>query len=540
MNAEAEQSALACVTSGLVTFAELEQALKVDDFAIRANRLIFGAMSRINARGGVINSLTLFDDLGNFGEVSDVGGLTALTTLNDWLPPNANAQAIFGIVQEKSRLRAIVTTSTHIAGRAGRGENSATLIHEAMDSLRQLQANGTQPEAPAIFQWPDAIREEGFHGIAGAIVRAIEPHSEADPAALLVQTLILMGSIFGRLGYYLAEGDRHHANEYAVIVGTTSKGRKGTSMGRVMSVSRALDEEFIDNRIIHGVGSGEGLLDAFSNDADCRALVSEGEFARLLAITNREGSTLSAAIRNGWDSGSMEIRTIKRKLKVKGAHLSIIGHITREELLRRLSETEMANGFGNRYLWVCARRSKILPHGGGSFELDPHLIRRLMKAKDSAAHNGNARFFFDDAASELWEQLYPELSEGGQGMLAMMTSRAEAHVVRLALIYALLDGSDKLIRVEHLRAALAVWDYCYASAKFIWGDAIGDAVADEILRALKATTDGMTRWDITDHFSRKKKAAELDRALGVLAERGLIRSVKEDTGGRTSTRYTAL
>ena len=51
---------------------------------------------------------------------------------------------------------------------------------------------------------------------------------------------------------------------------------------------------------------------------------------------------------------------------------------------------------------------------------------------------------------------------------------------------------------------------------------------------------GLTRWDISNHLGRNKAAAELDRAIAVLAERGLIRAEKEETGGRTSTRYWSL
>jgi hypothetical protein len=113
-------------------------------------------------------------------------------------------------------------------------------------------------------------------------------------------------------------------------------------------------------------------------------------------------------------------------------------------------------------------------------------------------------------------------------------------VVRLSLIYAQLDRADQ-IRVEHLRAALAIWDYCAASARFIWSDALGDPTADEILRALRAAgAEGLTRWDITNHFGRNKPAAELDRAIGVVVERGLARFAKEDSGGRPNVRYWAL
>ena len=104
-------------------------------------------------------------------------------------------------------------------------------------------------------------------------------------------------------------------------------------------------------------------------------------------------------------------------------------------------------------------------------------------------------------------------------MLGSMTSRAEAHVVRLSLIYALLDSASA-IRVEHLRAALALWRYCEASARYIWGDSLGDPMADEILRALRAAgDDGLTRWDISNHFGRNKQAREIDRGIGVVTER---------------------
>jgi hypothetical protein len=43
-----------------------------------------------------------------------------------------------------------------------------------------------------------------------------------------------------------------------------------------------------------------------------------------------------------------------------------------------------------------------------------------------------------------------------------------------------------------------------------------------------------------NHFSRHKSAQELDRAIGVLAERGLMRSESEDTGGRPVVRYWAM
>src|SRR5262249_55453621 len=155
--------------------------------------------------------------------------------------------------------------------------------------------------APSIPTWPDPIGEAAYHGLTGELVRLLEPHTEADSAALLVQFLVGWGCMAGRGPYYQAEADRHHTNEYAVIVGTTAKGRKGTSLGRIRAVLRAVDECWADTRLLSGIGSGEALIDTVAEN-DHRTLIVEGELARLLAIMSREGTTISANLRDGWDT----------------------------------------------------------------------------------------------------------------------------------------------------------------------------------------------------------------------------------------------
>jgi hypothetical protein len=82
-------------------------------------------------------------------------------------------------------------------------------------------------------QWPAPLASQAFHGIAGEIVHAIEPHTEADPAALLIQFLVGFGNLIGRGAHTTVEADRHGCNLFAAIVGVSAKGRKGTSWGQV-------------------------------------------------------------------------------------------------------------------------------------------------------------------------------------------------------------------------------------------------------------------------------------------------------------------
>lgn len=423
---------------------------------------------------------------------------------------------------------------------------------EQDELLREQQEQG---QGQGNISWPQPLAEEALYGLTGDIVKTIEPHTEADPAALLISYFVMFGNIIGRTAYFAVEADRHYMNLFACLVGATAKGRKGVSFGQVKRLFESVDEKWAKENITQGLSSGEGLIWAVKDDifktiidkktgerkqileeegtTDKRLLVVEQEFARTIRVLSREGNPLSAVMRQAWDDGDLNIITKNNPAKATGAHISVIAHITKDELLRYLDSTEAGNGFGNRFLWVCVRRSKCLPEGGRLHEVDfTPLLKRLYKAVEFARTTGELRR--DAEARELWAAVYPELSEGKPGLLGAMIARAEAQVMRLACIYALLDCSN-IVRVEHLKAALAAWDYCERSARFIFGQSLGDPVADEILKALKMSGQvGITRTDISNYFGRNRGASQIGRALSLLSENGLVISRKElpEEGGK--------
>jgi hypothetical protein len=269
---------------------------------------------------------------------------------------------------------------------------------------------------------------------------------------------------------------------------------------------------------------------------DKRLLVFEGEFASTLRVLGREGSTLSAIVRRAWESGYLCSLTKNSPAQATGAHISIVGHITRQELRRYLDRTEMGNGFANRILWICVRRSKLLPEGGCLHEVDFRGFSEKLTVAVTHAH-GIKELRRDEEARALWYEVYEELSEGRPGLFGAVTSRSEAQVMRLACIYALLDCDDQ-IGLPHLQAALEVWRYAEESARYIFGDDLGDPIADEILRALRASPEGMTRTQIRDHFKRHDSSG-VGRALSALHELGLADFDSEPTGGRPAERWQA-
>ena len=211
-------------------------------------------------------------------------------------------------------------------------------------------------------------------------------------------------------------------------------------------------------------------------------------------------------------------------------------NVTVEELKRLLTTNDRANGFGNRILWCCARRSKLLSRGGRLLDerLLDALAHRVRNAVLTAQQIGWVNF--DEDAFGVWDKLYPQLTAGASGLFGAMTGRGEAQVVRLSTLYALLDGSA-LIRVEHLKAAQEVWGYCEDSVRFIFGDVLGDETADTIMKVLKSAPDGMTQSQISRAFSGHKSKAEMSRALSFLRGKGRIQQEKEVTGGGAATRW---
>ena len=230
--------------------------------------------------------------------------------------------------------------------------------------LAGVGAEVTDSPIHDVHRWPDPLTDEAYHGLAGDWVRTVEPHTEADPVALLIQLLVAFGNLIGRKPYYTAEADRHYTNLFAVIVGQTAKGRKGTSLGQVLRAFNGIDEDWCKRRTMGGLSSGEGLIWAVRDEilenvairekgqpvrneeqltdkgeADKRLMVTESELASVLQRADRETNTLSAIIRQCWDSGNLNVLTKKQSAHATDAHISIIGHITRD-LARGLSWPE--------------------------------------------------------------------------------------------------------------------------------------------------------------------------------------------------------
>jgi hypothetical protein len=412
-------------------------------------------------------------------------------------------------------------------------------------SQRTGATNTAQPTPPREFP---KLAPEAFRGPAGEIVRVIEEHTESDPALLLVSAHAYFGNAIGRGPYYRVEGTKHRPIFNVVFCGDTAKGRKGTGDSRIREVFALADPLWCQYRVQDSnLSSGEGLVEEVRDARkkivkgeevvvdpgvdDKRLLVVQSEFGGTLQVLRREGSTLSAIMRNAWD-GKDVLGTVTKHSpsRATGAHISTIGHITAGELRNLLDQISVANGFGNRFLFACVRRARRLPFGG---ELSDQVVAELAAMVQERLINARSieAVRWADDGRVGWIKVYDGLSEGRPGLVGALVARAEAQVTRLAMTYALWDGTA-LITIKHLTAAMAVWEYCEASAHYIFGESLGDPVVDAILVALKRVhPDTLTRTNISELFSRNESAGRISRALEELVKLGLATVQRANANG---------
>ncbi len=407
-------------------------------------------------------------------------------------------------------------------------EDLRALIHVATSRPNSSIRNSYDPRKTLPI-----LDSKALYGLAGEFVATIFPHTEADKAALLIQMLVAFGNIIGRGPHFNAESTPHYTVLYALLVGNTSAA-KGSSLAQVRRIYNRVDENWAQECNKGGLSSGEGLIEVIG-DVDKRLFLRETEFASVLARQGRDASVLSATLRELWDDGNA--RVINRKhnaLSASGAHVSLVGHITPEELMQRLSETDLGNGYANRFLFAYVRRSKDLPDGGNLSERAVNdLVRKIQAAKKFA--ESVAEMKRDDEAKKLWHSSYARLVADKGGVFGKVVARSRAQVLRLSCIYALLDQSREVKRA-HLEAALALWQYCEDSARYIFDKGMTLSISAQKLydAVLMAGKGGLTRTEQFGTFNGNLTAKELDALTDELVRARLVTKAATDEGRKPS------
>ena len=231
-------------------------------------------------------------------------------------------------------------------------------IQQQIDAQAQLHSRSAPrtPPPPSVPPHP-ILADAALYGVAGLAVCGLAPHSEAHPAAILLQLLAAFGNAVGPAPHCMVDATRHGLNLFVVLVGESSKARKGTSWNQIRRLFTEVDRPWVAERVTTARLTPAALIYALRDQqpaTDRRLLALSEEFAAVLHSLRQARGHLSPLLRCAWDSGDLRSLDGLHPIQATGTHISMIAHITQRELAENLHPTEAHNGFANRCLWTAS------------------------------------------------------------------------------------------------------------------------------------------------------------------------------------------
>lgn len=394
---------------------------------------------------------------------------------------------------------------------------------------------------------PPKLSPDALVGIAGEFVGLATEKSDADPAAVLITFMTRVGVEFGPNKVFQFGDTQHPPRLFAAVIGATATARKGTSAAPVKKLFKVIEELGVKvAQTSHGpLSTGEGLIERIKDvevvqkksgpvvtgTDDKRLFVLEEELSRTLAASRRTGNTTLPMLLSFWDHGNVEPLTKTNRIKTTNAHVGIIAHSTFEVLQKAYPEQEFWSGLGNRFLWIFARkRQTVKIPEAMDYDRLRNIAHRIQSALSS--YNEKSVLDFSDAGREHWLKQYEMHEPKDDGKIGAILSRSHVQIIRIALIYALLD-CEKAVDVVHLKAAEALWEYSLSSVKYLFETHDQNPVERRILEALKQKPHSMT--DISKLFGNHGDCNAIATILKKLTAQDRVELVTVKTGGRPKT-----
>jgi hypothetical protein len=491
-------------------------------------------------------------------------------TSNKWKPTDAKQWDTFK--HDNTGYQAVFAEAQR-QGWVNPNSNSAQGIKKGNKTSAAVAVD--DPEDGFALPTPE-LRPEALYGILGEIAAAGSAHTEAVPAALAINTLARFCAVIGRDPHIALGDDLRSLRPFVLIIGPTGFGRKGTSAqlpGRIFQAVEAYlaswNVPILPLRHETAVSSGEGLVwmtrdpipgkDGEMLDEgvlDKRVLLEISEFSGTLAQAKRESSTLTAVLRDAFDGRRLATPNKNNPCWATGAHFVTIGHITREELTSLLTQTDVMNGFANRFMMVySARIKRVHEPQPTSIDVVNAFAHRIATAVHYTVQRGLRPVQMSEAARQRWVAMSDELEERNRvTSVAKLMARDSVYIWMLSAALALLN-CEQVVEVHHLEAALAWVEYWEDTANFCFTTAarydemlLAKAVADEVVEAVRALGGvNVQHSAMTDRVNKggnrtDRKAAVIAKGVAYLQNEAPLRiQISKQTGrGRTAITYSLV
>jgi hypothetical protein len=402
--------------------------------------------------------------------------------------------------------------------------------------------------------------EDAYYGPLGEIAKRYRDHIPINLLPFHSMLVTAAGSLVGRRVAHSYFKDKHFCILFNAIVGETGCG-KGTSLNIVRSVIEEIDPTAVDREGVDAA-SGPGVIDLVRDASkriegkrviedegvtDKRALIVLEEMEVLFTSIRRKGSTLEKVLNLAYDGRTLQTAA-RAKQKATNPHISFIGQITPDPFREIVSSGHgRSNGFFNRFLTVCATKKKkrARSHGADLPDVSDlvEVIRcRLAELGDPLATTPK-EIRWHESSHKAWEDFVAAMEADHPFLngLGGMSARLISNTVRVAMLLAVIDGSD-FIMPQHLNAAKSFCLQCIDSSREFFTKNGGPKtqsvrLGDRILAGVG--DEPVTITQIHEVLHKKGYDAEtLRAALAALVSSGqLVIGTKDSVTGRSLTTW---
>lgn len=311
------------------------------------------------------------------------------------------------------------------------------------------------------------LPEAAWHGLAREYREIVGPCTEASHNYHLACFFSAVGCSLHR-SVYIERAGRHYTNLYIVLVGPSGGARKSTSLRFGLELAERIGRHI---NVVWSVDSREGFiqhLDDLGKKHEQRggvtAVLRLEELRSLIDKTRMEGlGNIVPMLTHAYDCPrSLEVRTRKNPISVAKPTLSMVAATT-WDWLEGIKSPDLLGGLGNRTMWVAGEPGSAIPEPPQpNRERWDELVRQLRSCIKRWVGRQSTQFSFAPDAAVLWRTIYDQIygHRGDDPLIATLCERLQNHCLKVALIYAALDGST-VIGLQHLRAAHAFTQFLY-------------------------------------------------------------------------------
>ena len=154
---EAENAVIGALMLDSKSFQDIESIVSTDDFYTEKNRILFETISSINRNRGVVDMITVMQELMRVGKLDEIGGAFAISELSTMVSSSNHIKYHAQIVKDKSIARRIITLTSVVQDKAfEQSSDIAETVEFLEKSITEVNTNTSEISSISLA---DAIKK---------------------------------------------------------------------------------------------------------------------------------------------------------------------------------------------------------------------------------------------------------------------------------------------------------------------------------------------------------------------------------------------